>query len=91
MYRIKPLSQQETRVLQFLAQGLNDVEIAEILHIRRRTVCNYVEHAKHKTGIHSRILLAFYAYSKGYVTNYEIKEAIQRERQKRRDEMLRNA
>lgn len=66
-----------------MAQGWTDSEIAEELGVERRTVCGYVVKIRDKTGIKSRVLLSFYAYSKGYVTNNEIKESIQLERQRK--------
>jgi DNA-binding NarL/FixJ family response regulator len=66
-----------------LAQGWDDQEIAIHLGVVRTTVYCYVQAIKRKTGISSRVLLAFYAYSKGYVDNGDIKDAIQLERQKK--------
>lgn len=80
-----PLAYHEFRTLQLLSQGCTDSEIAEVLSVERRTVCGYVCKIRTKTGIHSRVLLAFYAYSKGYVTNIDIKESIQLERSKERE------
>lgn len=75
-----PLAEYEIRTLKLLAQGLNNREIGEILGISQRTSQHYIFRITQKLGIHSRVLLAFYAFSKGYVTNADIKEAIQRER-----------
>ena len=83
MSKQKPLAYHEFRTLQLLAQGWTDSEIAEELGVERRTVCGYVVKIRDKTGIKSRVLLSFYAYSKGYVTNNEIKESIQLERQRK--------
>jgi DNA-binding NarL/FixJ family response regulator len=77
------LSAREISVLALLAQGWADQEIAENFGLVRTTVYCYVQAIKRKTGISSRVLLAFYAYSKGYVGNGDIKEAIQLERQKK--------
>jgi DNA-binding NarL/FixJ family response regulator len=79
----KPLAYHEYMTLTLLAQGRNDLEIAAMLGVEKRTVCGYVCKIRSKTGIHNRVLLAFYAYSKGYVTNSDIKEAIQLERRKK--------
>lgn len=63
-----------------LAQGLTNQEIAEKLGISRSTVKSIIDDIERETGIHNRILLAFYALGKGIVTQNEIKAAISRER-----------
>jgi two-component system, NarL family, response regulator DevR len=83
MDNTKALAPQEIRVLQLLAQGIEDKEIADILGIARRTANHYIYKLRNKVGIRNRILLAFYAYSKGYITKEDISEAIQRERQRK--------
>ena len=83
MSSTKALAPQEIRVLQLLAQGIEDKEIADILGIGCRTANHYIYSLRNKIGIRNRILLAFYAYSKGYITKEDITAAIQRERQRK--------
>jgi DNA-binding NarL/FixJ family response regulator len=74
--RGKNLSARETDVLALLALGMTNGQIAKALDIKLDTVKNFVWSIKSKTRIHSRVLLAFYAYAKGYASKEAIKEAI---------------
>jgi len=76
----KALTEREVEVLILLALGFDILQIAEKLCITRNTVSNFVWSIKVKTNIKSRALLAFYAYSKGYVSKEDIKAAIKEER-----------
>jgi len=78
----KSLTARETEVLHLLAQGMCNAKIAEILVVGERSIQEYVRRIMRRTGIHNRVLLAFYAFREGYVTNAEIKDAIELERQK---------
>jgi DNA-binding NarL/FixJ family response regulator len=48
------LSRRESEVLQFLAQGLSQQQIAERLEIKPKTVGTHIEHLMQKLGVHSR-------------------------------------
>jgi len=56
-----PLTPREREVVELVAQGLSNVEIAERLYISRRTVESHVEHAKQKLGHESRNQLMAWA------------------------------
>ena len=81
--KLTTLSEREISVMALLAQGKSNKEIGAILNLKYITVERRVSRIMSKIGIHNRVLLAFYSYSKGYVTNSDIKEAIQLERQKK--------
>jgi len=49
-----PLTQREHEVVELVAEGLTNVEIAHRLFISRRTVESHVDHVKHKLGHKSR-------------------------------------
>ena len=73
-------SMREINVLALLARGKSNREIDAALNSEERTAECCVFHIMRKTGVHNRVLLAFYAYGRGYVTNVEIKNAIHIER-----------
>jgi DNA-binding CsgD family transcriptional regulator len=50
-----PLSPREREVVQLVARGLTNVEIAEELFISKRTVESHVDHIKRKLGLSSRV------------------------------------
>lgn len=84
MSNIRPLlTHQQKRVLILITKGYNDKEIAELLSISTGTLYGHIRAIKIKTGIRSRVLLAFYALGKGMVTQDEIKEAIKREKRQK--------
>lgn len=68
------------KLLNLLAQGLTNQEIADKIGITKKTVERRIEDIRANIGIHNRILLAFYALGKGLVTQDEIKAAIAREK-----------
>jgi DNA-binding CsgD family transcriptional regulator len=78
-----PLAPQQKQILILIAKGYSNEEIADFLSISRHTLYRHMEAIRHKTGIKSRVLLAFYTLSEGIVTQEDIKAAIQRERKQR--------
>jgi DNA-binding NarL/FixJ family response regulator len=56
------LSARETEVIEHIAEGLTNGEIAERMHISTRTVRSHVEHALLKTNSRSRLELAVAAW-----------------------------
>ena|SRR2546421_6624948 len=72
----KPLTKRERETVRYLSLGMDHKQIAAKMHISTSTVRNYICTAKTKTGIRSKTLLSFYAYSKGYVTKDDIKREI---------------
>lgn len=69
------------KILNLVAQGLGDQEIADQLLTTKKAVGRYLQAIRKKTGIRNRVLLSFYALGKGIVTQEEIKQAIQREKE----------
>ena len=63
--REKPHSHVE--VLQLLARGLSNKEIAERLDISRKTAGHHIEHIYAKTGTANRALASLFAASHGLI------------------------
>ena len=61
------LTGREVEVLQLLARGLSNKEIAEQLVISRRTAAHHVEHIYAKTGTTNRALASLFAASHGLI------------------------
>ena len=60
-----PLTPREMQVLQLVAQGLSNPEIAAKLFISERTVRNYVSHILDKLHLANRVQAALYALREG--------------------------
>jgi DNA-binding NarL/FixJ family response regulator len=60
-----PLTRREGEVLQQLAKGLTNKEIAEVLHISYETVKEHVVHVIRKIGVRDRTQAAVWAVRKG--------------------------
>jgi DNA-binding CsgD family transcriptional regulator len=75
-----PITAREIEMLALLAIGMSNEHIAEKMGISEKTIDNLLASVRLKTHINSRVLLAFYAYGKGYVSQVAIKTAIQQER-----------
>ena len=52
--RLKHLSEKELRVLELIAEGLTNRQIAEQLHLAEKTVKNYVSNVLGKLALHRR-------------------------------------
>lgn len=63
-----PLSNREVEILQFVAQGLTNPDIAKILHISDKTVRNHVINCLDKLGAKDRTEAAMLAVRQGLVT-----------------------
>jgi DNA-binding NarL/FixJ family response regulator len=59
--RYASLSPQEQRVLELIAEGLTNREIARMLYLAEKTVKNYVSTVLHKLGLQRRTEAAVYA------------------------------
>src|SRR3954466_14954327 len=59
--RLAPLTDQEQRVLQLMAEGLTNRAIGERLHLAEKTVKNYVTNVLAKMGMSRRTGAAVYA------------------------------
>jgi DNA-binding NarL/FixJ family response regulator len=55
------LSPQEQRVLELIAEGLTNREIARMLYLAEKTVKNYVSAVLHMLGLQRRTEAAVYA------------------------------
>jgi two-component system response regulator DevR len=58
---LEALTPQERRILDLIAEGLTNREIAERIHLAERTVKNYVSHILAKLGMKHRTQVALYA------------------------------
>lgn len=63
-----PLSEREQEVIQLLAQGLRDKDIAEKLYISERTVKFHVKNMLKKLGVKTRIQAVFEATQQGWMS-----------------------
>jgi LuxR family transcriptional regulator, maltose regulon positive regulatory protein len=54
LHALEPLSRSEIRVLRYLPTNLSQPEIANELHVSRRTVRTHMSHLYAKLGTHSR-------------------------------------
>lgn len=64
----EPLTERELVILQFVAQGLTNQEIASSLSISKRTVANHVSNILHKLHLANRTQAALYALREGLAT-----------------------
>jgi two-component system, NarL family, response regulator DevR len=58
---LEALTAQERKILDLIAEGLTNREIAERIHLAERTVKNYVSHILAKLGMKHRTQAALYA------------------------------
>jgi DNA-binding NarL/FixJ family response regulator len=68
MPRIEPLTTREREVLKFIAEGIANKEIADLLFISVRTVENHRANIMRKLNIKSTANLIKYAIRKGYTS-----------------------
>lgn len=62
-----PLSDREIQVIELIAAGLTNQDIAEKLEISKRTVDNHVSNILEKTGTSNRVALVRWALQWGKV------------------------
>ncbi len=62
----EPLTERETEILELIAQGKNNKEIAEILYLSYSTIRNYVSNILHKLGYSNRSQATAYALERKY-------------------------
>jgi DNA-binding NarL/FixJ family response regulator len=67
--QIEPLTTREREVLKFIAEGLSNKEIADLLFISVRTVENHRANIMRKLNIKSTANLIKYAIRKGYTSS----------------------
>jgi DNA-binding NarL/FixJ family response regulator len=66
-----PLSQREREIVQLVAQGFKNKEMAEKMFISEQTVKNHLHNIFDKLGVSDRLELALYAIHKGLHVNVE--------------------
>ncbi|MFS8774795.1 response regulator transcription factor [Synechococcus sp. W65.1] len=59
------LTSTETKVLQYVARGMSNREIAEVMRVSQRTIESHVSNMLAKTGLHNRTELARWAIESG--------------------------
>lgn len=59
------LTPTETKVIQYVAKGMSNREIAEVLGVSQRTIESHVSNMLSKTGLHNRTELARWAMETG--------------------------
>ncbi len=63
--RAVELTPTETKVLQYVARGMSNREIAEVMGVSQRTIESHVSNMLSKTGLHNRTELARWAIESG--------------------------
>ncbi len=66
-----PLSQREREIVQLVAQGFKNKEMAEKMFISEQTVKNHLHNIFDKLGVSDRLELALYAIHKGLHINVD--------------------
>lgn len=61
------LSERELEIIELVAQGLTNQEIAQVLMISKRTVDNHVSNVFTKTGAKNRVALLNWALDNGKI------------------------
>jgi len=61
------LSERELEIIELVAKGLTNQEIASTLMISKRTVDNHVSNVFHKTGAKNRVALLNWAMDRGKI------------------------
>ena len=69
--QVETLTERELQILQLLAQGYSNPEIAQRLHLARGTVRNYVSVVLQKLGVSDRTQAAIEALKRGLVGDGE--------------------
>lgn len=64
---VSPLTDQERRVLQMLAEGKRPAEVARGLGITPRTLRNHIHHANRKLGTRTRLEAVMHAIRRGLI------------------------
>ena len=65
--RASTLTNRETQVLRYIAQGMSAKQIAHTMYISVKTVANHTAKLMDKLDIHDRVELTRYAIREGFV------------------------
>ena len=65
--REQAISERETEIVELVARGLTNQEIAQVLTISKRTVDNHVSNIFTKTGAKNRVALLNWAMDNGKI------------------------
>jgi DNA-binding NarL/FixJ family response regulator len=66
--RLAELTTREREVLELVAQGLSNAEIAEALTLERTTIKTHVQRILNKLGVRNRVAVVILAYEWGLIT-----------------------
>jgi DNA-binding NarL/FixJ family response regulator len=66
--RLAELTAREREVLELVAQGLSNAEIAEALTLERTTIKTHVQRILNKLGVRNRVEVVIVAYEWGLIT-----------------------
>jgi len=69
--RADGLTERELEILQLVAHGKSNREIAQALFLSERTVENHLQNIYRKLNVHDRTQATLIAMRKGYVRLYE--------------------
>lgn len=84
------ISPREAEVLNFIAQGLTNVETARKMKLSDQTIKNHIMSISKKTGMNNRTLLALYALKMGYISQQEIDKILDECLKQAREKMLKH-
>jgi DNA-binding NarL/FixJ family response regulator len=68
IYKAKELTARETQIVRYVASGLRNAEVAELLSISESTVKTHLNNVFQKLGLRDRLEVALYAMKTGLVT-----------------------
>ena len=64
---LNPLTERESSIVRYVAEGLRNAEVAKLLSITEGTVKVQLNKIFHKIGVRDRVELAHYAYRNGLI------------------------
>jgi DNA-binding NarL/FixJ family response regulator len=72
-----PLTERELEILRYVADGLRNRQIAELLDLTEQTVKNHISSVLHKLGVPNRTQAVTFAARQGWLTLDEEKAAVE--------------